>query len=107
MPVPCTATVPVSPVQIAPVPQVPWLGVIVSPLGNRMAGDTRIVETAVWLIESCTVMLTVVAVLTALASSTTSVPTTFCATGRIAALLENARYGGMPPEIVKEAGVPG
>src|SRR5665213_248471 len=107
MPVPCTDTVPVSPVQIAPPPQVPWLAVIVRPLGNKMAGDTSTDDTAVWLIESCTVMLTDVATLTALASSTTSAPTTFSEIGRIALLLENARYGGTPPETVNDAGDPG
>src|SRR5665213_2256138 len=38
---------------------------------------------------------------------TTSEPTTFSEIGRIALLLENARYGGTPPETVNDAGDPG
>ena len=42
-----------------------------------------------------------------LATRTTWVPVTLAVTGRIAGLLENARYGAVPPEIVSVAGVPG
>jgi hypothetical protein len=93
------------PEQTAFVPQAAEFGVIVKPLSNGAGLTTTDADTVVPA-ESCTVTVTLVAVPTCAGFRTMVLDDDARLTGRTAASLENARYGGTPPEIVNVAGVP-
>src|SRR4029453_6174529 len=80
-------------------------GEIEKPLSSGAGLTTTAADTVVPA-ESCTLTVTLVAVPTWAGFRTTVLDDAARLTGRTAVSLEDARYGGTPPEIVSVAGVP-